>query len=173
MQDLMRKYKRYILLGVIIIIGIPFVFWVTPGRARQMQGEFGDEVVLEVGGVPVYRSQLLRQLDQAVQQQSRGEERVTYRDLERNGTVQDILERLTQQALLTYYEEQQAFDFSQEYVEQRLRDQFKNEQGDFDAAMYNDWLKSNPTRNWNQLYMDIRAQIAGAPIAYEKHTHPY
>ncbi|MBP8131911.1 MAG: peptidyl-prolyl cis-trans isomerase [Candidatus Hydrogenedentes bacterium] len=163
MQDLMRKYRRYILLGVIIIMSVPFIFWVTPGRARRGQEQFGpdaDEVVLDIGGVPVYRWQFLRQLDAAVQQQSRGDQRVTYADLEKNGTVQDILERLTQQAILTYFEEQRGYRFTQEYLEQRLRDEFKNEDGEFDAAAYNEWLKDDPTRNWNQLYEDFRGQAA-------------
>lgn len=161
MHDLMRKYRRYILLVLIIMVAVPFIFWVAPGRSSNAGPDSAnDEIIFDVGGVPVYRSQLLRQLDQAVQQRTRGEQRPTYRELDEDGTVQTIIEGLLQQAILTYYEEKKGYTFERPFLEEQLRESFKNQEGTFDAAQYNDWLKSDPKRNWNALFEEVRAQTA-------------
>lgn len=161
MHDLMRKYRRYILLVLIIMVAVPFIFWVAPGQSNSGGNDnMGDEVIFDVGGVPVYRSQLLRQLDQAAQQQTRGEVRPTYRELDENGTVQSVVEGLLQQAILTYYEEKKGYSFDRAFLEERLRESFQNEEGKFDAAQYNNWLKSDPNRNWNAIFDDVQGNVA-------------
>ena len=163
MHDLMRKYRRYILLALIVMTAVPFIFWVAPGRGgsgRNNANGADDAVIFDVGGVPVYRSQFIRQLDQMAQQRSRGEERMSYKDLDQNGTAKEVLEGLIQQALLTYYEEQQGYKFDREFLEEQLRDSFKNDEGKFDAATYNEWLRSDPKRNWNAIFEELRGSMA-------------
>lgn len=159
MDGWMRKYRRQILVAVIIMISIPFIFWVAPmggpGAGRTPEGE----IIVSVGGVPVYDWQLIRELQSRANQ---GGERLSFSELDERGIADQALRDLVDMALLRYEQEQRTFKVNQRLLEEELRNSpmFHDENGEFSAESYNRWVQENRNMYWNDLYDNIQEDIA-------------
>ncbi len=160
MQDLLRRHKKAILVFILVFIGIPFVFFFgTPSTCdRRDRGFFQDETIGTVGGVPLKASDFRRFLDTMAARQAQGGERPTYRDLDETGAADRILHQMVDAALISLQEKPRKFKVAQNLLEEEMRKwpMFQTEEGKFDAAAWNEWVRQNPRQDWNTLYESIR-----------------
>lgn len=167
MQDLLRKHKRAILVFIIVVIAVPFVlFFGMPGKGHPNQTEFKDAPIADVGGVPIMASEFRRRLDDVIQSRSRGENRMTIQELDKNGEADKILKQMVDSALISLEEKNRRFSVENSLVEDRMKKwrDFQTEDGKFDAAAWNAWVKGSRNQsqkqNWNTLYQDVREGIS-------------
>lgn len=160
MQDLLRRHKKAILIFMLIFIGIPFVlFFGTPNSCdRRDRNMPQDQEIGKVGGVPLQASEYRRFLDTIASRQSSSGERPTYRELDESGAADRILQQMVDSALITLQEKPRNFSVGQDLLEEEMRKwpQFQNEEGQFDPAAWNAWVRENPRQDWNNLYQIIR-----------------
>lgn len=160
MQDLLRRHKKAILVFILVFIGIPFVFFFgTPSTCdRRDRGLFQDETIGTVGGVPLRVSEFRRFLDTMAARQAQAGERPTYRDLDETGAADRILQQMVDAALISLQEKPRKFKVAQSLLEEEMRKwpMFQTEDGKFDAAAWNEWVRQNPRQDWNSLYESIR-----------------
>lgn len=157
MHGLMRKYRRHIIIVMIIMIAGPFIFWVVPSQGPS-RDEMSDPVLINVDGIPVRYSMFIQQLRQTQNEMGRGGEQPTIEELRAQGVVDRILNNLIQEALLRREEARRDLTFSKPFLEDRMKEWFRNSDGRFDAAAWNDWVKEDPGRNWNALYEQVQGQ---------------
>ncbi|HPU96539.1 MAG TPA: SurA N-terminal domain-containing protein [Candidatus Hydrogenedentes bacterium] len=163
MQEWMRKHRRLFFIVIFLFIGVPMVFFFglpSSGRSRRAAGE--DREVIRVGNVPIQESEFRRQLDATARMiaQMQGGERPSNEELERMGMVTRVTDQLVNSTLLTMETQSRNLPISDAIVQEQLRglDMFKDENGKFMPAAYNEWVQS--VRDWTPIYEDMRKEIA-------------
>lgn len=161
MQDWMRKHRRLIMFFILVFIGIPFVFMFgMPMGSPNRQGP-EDSIVATVGGVPITESEFRRQLDAAIgARRGQEEEPPTYRDLDKDGTVQRVIENLVDSALIKLQEQQRGFVVDESLLSSQMQqwEMFQDEEGNFNRAAWNEWVASVTT--WDEIYADVGESLA-------------
>jgi hypothetical protein len=131
----MHKYKKYILIGIILLVVPTFILWGGYRSSnKNNSGQEGPIVVASVGGVPVYRKEYVDALNKEIERRSNYGKAVTFKDLASDGTADKILNGQIDSILLDREVQQQGFSFSQEYLVGRLKQEFKDDKGNFDAT---------------------------------------
>ncbi len=173
LQQAIRKHRTAMGWIILLSIGVPMLFFGVPAFwDTAATGE--DPVLASVGGVPIYASAFRRSLDAtAAQKRSQGGERPSYRELEAQGDVQNILEQLINSALITYDVKNRGFDVEREALVARMKEwrDFQMEDPNaepgpdgqrptvFNSEAWNEWVQ-NFDGNWNEIYEDLRDQVA-------------
>jgi len=161
MQDWMRKHRRLIMFFILVFIGIPFVFMFgMPMGSPNRQGP-EENIVATVGGVPITESEFRRQLDAAIgARRDQEEEPPTYRDLDKDGTVQRVIENLVDSALVKLQEQQRGFVVDESLLSSQMQqwEMFQDEEGNFNRAAWNEWVASVTT--WDEIYADVGESLA-------------
>lgn len=167
MQDFMRKHKRLILVFILAIIIVPFVFFFgNPSTGYKGKGDAvqGKEVSIgKVGSVPLSAAQFRYLLDTRAQMQTpRGGDRPSYRELEKKGEVEKVMEQMVNTALIEVKEKERAFDVDDALAAEQLKqeERFLDKDGNFNAESWNEWVEQNKTLDWNALYQDQKEKIA-------------
>jgi parvulin-like peptidyl-prolyl isomerase len=165
MQDLFRKHKRAILIFIIVVIGIPFVlFFGMPGGGGSQAPVFQDAPLANIGGVPIMASEYRRNIDMALQRQSRGDKRLTIQELDQSGEADRILQQMVDSALISLEEKKRGFDVSNAFIEERMKEwqDFKTEDGKFDAAAWNAWVQARKDQkmDWRGIYADMKDSLS-------------
>ena len=163
MQNFMRKHKKAILFFIILFIGVPFVFAFGMPSCRGMkQNTVQDEVIASVGGVPVTASEFEGMLDLVAQRKARNQERPTFKELAESGDAQDVLKQMVDSAYITLQEQVRAFDVGNGAVDQQMQKwpRFQDEDGNFDADLWNSWVSEGTKVDWNAIRGSIKKQIS-------------
>lgn len=158
MQNFMRKHKKLIMWFIIIAIGVPMgIFFGLPQGGPANETSTGVNI-MEIGGVPVTEAEFINGLRSAA---NRGNQTLTYEELDKNGTAQRILDQLIDSALLRVRERQRGFDVNQSVLQDLMKDwdQFQNAQGEFDPRIWNQWV-AEYGGNWDDLYAQIREGVS-------------
>lgn len=152
----MRKYKKQILWVIVVPISITFIYWgasMGPGRGDFDPDSFASVAVVE--GMPIAPAELRSAMDAEVQQRNRFGGETRFADLVADGTAQRVLERLISRRLIEAEASKLRLDFEREYLIERLKDQFKDEQGRFDAERWNSWveyMQQSIGQSWHSIY---------------------
>ncbi|MBW7863973.1 MAG: hypothetical protein GX580_16650 [Candidatus Hydrogenedens sp.] len=161
MQDFMRKHRKIILGFILLVIGVPMVFFFgMPSAQKQLEQESAE--IAKVGGVPISEAQFRRALDGTAQMmaRSRGGQRPTYEEMDKDGTVQMVMEQLIDSSLITLQEQQRNFTVNDKVLHRQIQDWavFKDENGNFKPAAYNEWVRN--TTEWDEIYDELRRSTA-------------
>ncbi len=160
----MRKHMRWILIGIVILVVPTFVLWGgyrKPDRSEREQAEL--QVVAGVGDVPitaeVYRSRLQEEAQRRAQF---GQEVPTMEQMAQDGTAERVLNGIIDSILLDRAAQAKGYAFTREFLIERLKKEpyFQREDGTFDAGAWNLWLDSQTKANWNEVYDNMRGQVA-------------
>ena len=165
MQHLMRRYKTYIFVFIILFIGVPMLFWSVPTLRRpgQIGAGLHETEIAKVGDISISAAEYKQRLDQMAQlRRNTAADQNIYRALDEDGTAQRILQQLIDQALLKAIEKQRNLHVNREYLEKQMQkwDLFKNEKGEFDVEAWNHWVTQNRTADWNKIYQDVRDSVS-------------
>lgn len=161
MQDWMRKHRRLIMFFILIFIGIPFVFMYGVPAMRSAQEAHQDNVIAQVGGVPLMESEFRRNLEAAASARARANgERPTYQELDADGTVQRVLEQMIDTALVKIQEQERGFSVDESLLAKQMQqwDIFRDENGQFNAQAWNEWIGS--VQRWDDIYDEMQAAVA-------------
>lgn len=153
MIDLMRKYKKSILLGTIVLITPLFVLWggsfgSLGGQDPRLEDPLGPIAV--VGGVAVPHQIFRQALSQELQRRQQFQPDATLADLDADGTAMRVLEQIVDDYVLDLLAQEQNLDFDQKLLEDELkRDRRFQKDGQFSPELWNQWVQDNESRNWN------------------------
>ncbi len=172
MSMLMRKYKKHILWVTIILIVGPFVIW---GGYRSAQGpdvdyESAMAPVAMVEGAPIPAAEFRQALNQEIQQRTRFGQKAEFADLLADGTAQRVMEAMVSRRLLDAQAQESEYEFSREYLVERLKEQSTDDEGKFDAEQWNEWVKyvnERSGQSWNQIYEGVAGQLRSQLVVAE------
>jgi parvulin-like peptidyl-prolyl isomerase len=165
MQDMMRKHRRALLVVIILLIGVPMLFFGIPAFWEEPDRSMQGAEIGQVGGVPLEAEAYIKNLQMAASQQAQmGQTAPTFQQLDQAGTAGTILQDMISSALMRHEAEQRGFVISQEVEDRILREMsmFKGEDGKFDRAKYETWIQSNNQRgvNWNDIRKNVEEEVA-------------
>lgn len=162
MQNLIRKHRTLFGALIVLIIGVPMLFFGLPDVGLG-GGDPQDPTVIEVGGVPVTASQFRRNLDAVAQSRAMGGERPTYAELDEEGVVGEVMDSLVNSSLIKMEVDARGFDVSEEFlIKQMQKDPlFQDENGNFSAENWNTWVQEQERNgiNWKQFYANFREDL--------------
>jgi len=159
MQELMRKHRRVILVFIVVVIGIPFIFFFGMPSIKN-DARVGQANVASVGGIPVTEAQYRQALDRMAQMMAQNSpNRPTYKEMVTSGMTENVLKQLVDSALISLQEKSRPLTVDTKVLEKQIREwkEFKDENGNFNAAMYNEWVRE--TKDWDTLYASMRDSI--------------
>lgn len=154
MQYVMRKYRKQILLFIIIFVGVPMLFFGVP-TAFDMSGGGGDRVIASIGDVELQESQF--------RQNFMGQNVEGLSPEMRQERARDVLDSMIDSALIEYEEKSRNFRVNESVLIEQMQqwEQFQNANGDFDPALWNQWVQAIDARgmNWKEIYDDLSAGL--------------
>ncbi len=162
MQDWMRKHRRLIMAFILIFICIPFVFMFgMPSNNSSNRPSLEEGVVATVGGVPIMESEFRHALDSmAGTRRGQNGETPSYQELDKDGSVQRVMENMVDAALVKLQEQQRNFTVDESVLSEQMKkwEMFTDEQGNFNHAAWNEWVGSVST--WDEIYADVNSSLA-------------
>ncbi len=164
MQSIIRKHR--VLFGwlIVLLIGVPMLFFGVPSFLDGNPNDVEDPPIVEVGGIPVKSSQFQRNLDSMAKSRATADKQPTFAELDQEGVVGEVLDQMVNSALLDVEVEARTFDVARESLVKQLQKEaiFKNEAGNFDAEAWNTWVESNEEAgiNWKELYNDLGKELS-------------
>ncbi len=169
--DRVNRHKRLGGLLIFLFIGLPMVFFI-PGAAQFTFGSApGTGVtVAQAGSTPVTAEEFYQRFLQAQDERQRYGQPATAQDLVSDGTVDAILDSLVNQALVKEQTKDQPVRPDDDFLHERLKEDpyFQNEQGEFDASLYNQWVQNATTSkfNWDAFFSSMADQINNDTYLY-------
>ena len=160
MQEWMRKHRRLIMFFILVFIGFPFVFMFGVPTNYSSRPTAQDNVVAQVGDVPILESEFRRSLDSAVSmRRGQGGDTPTYQQLDEDGTVQRVLENMVDASLIRLQEEKRGFEVDRTLLSTQMQqwDMFKDDEGNFNREAWNEWVGS--VERWDEIYDDVSTSI--------------
>jgi parvulin-like peptidyl-prolyl isomerase len=160
MQEIMRKHRRVILVLMLLFIGLPFVF-LFGMPSIQNDSQVSQEEVATVGGVPISEAQYRQALDRMAEMMAQGKpERPTYKEMVDSQMTENVLKQLVDSALITLQENNRNMTVDTKVLQKQIREwkEFQDEQGNFNAEAYNDWVTN--TKDWEPLYAQMRESLS-------------
>ena len=164
MSMLMRKYKKEILWVTIILVVGPFVIWGGYRSANRPDPDLESALapVAVVEGASIPAAEFREALNQELQQRKRFGQEAEFTDLLADGSAQRVMEAMVSRRLLATEAENSPYSFDKAYLVEQLKEQFKNDAGQFDAEQFNEWVKLIDERSgqsWNQIYEEVANQM--------------
>jgi SurA-like N-terminal domain/PPIC-type PPIASE domain len=159
MQHLMRQYKKQIIIVIAIFIIPLFVLWGGSfGKGDDSGGGRLMEPIARVGNVDISGEEFRDALTQEVQRRSNYGQRTTVEQLELDGSAFRVLESLINRAIIEDEAVRSGLRFDRELLVDKLKDQFKTEDGAFDTERWNTTVKRTDI-NWNTYYAMVEDQV--------------
>lgn len=156
MQSLIRKHRKAFGTFILVVIGFPMIFFGVPefwntNNARQ------EIAIGKVGEVPLKAEDFSRMLAPFRNRTDESGNPPSYASLEADGTVNRIIDRMVEAAVITNVDKARNFEVDKTLLEQHLKEfpDFKNEQGEFDPKLWNEWV-SSPNVQWNEIYERVQ-----------------
>jgi len=123
-----------------------------------------------VGEVPIYSTHFQDRLQQEMERQaSYTGRRPELDDMVQSGQANAVLVDMIDTVLLEQEASARGYEFSDDYLIERLKADatFKDERGNYDPALWNDFVERNQKSNWNDIYGMIRSQVARQTLIQE------
>ena len=161
MQEWMRKHRRIIMFFILVFIGVPMVIFFGMPRGQQGPGDIQDNVIAQVGNVPITEAEFRQRLDALAAQRAHPERgRPSYRDLDADGSVQRVIEQLVDTALIKMREQERSLDVENALLADQMKEWewFQDEHGNFNRDAWNEWVAS--VRDWDDIYDELREAVS-------------
>jgi len=161
-MHILRKNKGWLMIVIAVPIAFTMLFFGIPAFWEGGGQVFEDIAVAEVGGIPVYAFEYQRNLDFAASRAARGGAPPTYAELVETGVADQVLQEMIGSALIRLEEQERGMHFEPSYLEDRLKQEptFQNENGAFDATIWNAWIERNQGMDWDAVFADVAEQAA-------------
>jgi parvulin-like peptidyl-prolyl isomerase len=162
--DQVYRHRRAGMILVFLFIGLPMILFI-PGAAQFTFGGPGspDFPVAKVGSTPVTAQEFYNRFAQAQEERQRFGQSATAQEMVSDGTVDAILDSLINEALVKERTKNESVRPEDKFLANRLKDDpfFQTEQGEFDAAKYNQWVDGNTRAkfDWSTLYSGFAQDV--------------
>ncbi len=166
MSYFMRRHKRLIFFFTLVAVFVPFVFFI-PGVdfTTIFLGQdqvTGEEPVIKVGDATVTVAEFMGQYNAVASNRGQSGVTPTAGELVADGTVEQIVENLTNRALVEAKGSGRPFSPSRDLLVEELKayPMFQDDKGQFDKALWNQWVKQMDGGNWNRIYESVREGLS-------------
>ncbi len=166
MSTMMFKYRRPIMILLVLFAGGPLIFFGVGGFGSGGGNQFGQnnmpQAVGQVGEIPLATSDFLSRYNSVYQRRATDTTEPTAMELVADGTVEQILDMMVNDALIRLEAQRRGLEFDQEYLVEALKKypDFQNEAGEFDPALWNQFVEMGRDQvNWNNLYTMVAEQL--------------
>jgi len=161
MQELIRKYRKTFGATILIVIGIPMLFFGVSNPFDTGPRSAAEAAIGSVGDVPLKARDLEQNLQGFRRRPGPDGEFPTNAKLKADGTLDTVLNQMIDAALVTALVEKRNMRFDKELLVSRLKEDqsFKNEAGEFDAEVWNRWVES-PSVDWKSVYDSVQEQLS-------------
>ncbi len=166
MSNFMHRHKRLIFFFTLVCVFFPFVLFIPGVDLTEVftgqGGITGEEPVIKVGAATVTAQEFMSQYGAVVNSRSQSGIAPTERELVADGTVEQIIEDLTNRALVEAKGAERPFSPTRDVLVEELKDytDFKNDKGEFDKALWNQWVTQMEGGNWNRVYEIVQQNLA-------------
>jgi len=169
MMHWMRKHRKWILWGIVIVVVPSFIAWGGYRGRNRGDGEGVSQILATVGGISITREQYLDSLNAEIRRRTRYGQEASIEDLVADGTAEKLLESMIDAALLRLEAAKIQPKFSREYLVERLKQDpsFQDDEGNFNPTLWNDWVTSDRRQNWNEIYASVAEQVAREMVVKE------
>lgn len=156
-------HKHRTLLSIVVFgpIIIAFVFWgaYSGGGAGSNQAGYGENPVAVVGNGVVTAMEFRNALTNERQRRAQYGQDVSMEQLVADGTAERVLTGLVNRQLLAQQSAGLELEIDEEYLQERLKEfpDFQNEEGEFDPALWNDFVDSS--QDWKSIYQMVENQV--------------
>lgn len=162
-----QRSWKYAAIVLLILGGFPLVFAGVAGFDSSMGGTImggAETPVVEVGETKMGASQFLNIVNGEIDRRSRADQPTEIEMLVKEGVIDQILQSLTDQALLTEAARQKERNPDREYLEEALKESFTDEAGNFQAAQYNAFVERGRQTgyDWDVIYDDISRRTSSS-----------
>jgi len=155
MQQVMRKYRKYILIFIILFVGIPMLFFGVPTAFDAARGQEG-RVIATVGGVDIFEGEF--------RQNFMAQNTAEMPAAMRQERALEVLDSMIDSALIENLEKDRRIRVNEELLIGQMREweQFQDENGNFDPQRWNQWVRAFDQRgmNWKDVYDDMTKSLA-------------
>lgn len=160
MQEFIRQHRQLLAIFIFLVIGFPMLFWTRNYTWNHIPNEKNKVAIGKVGTVPLEAADFQRMIQGYRRTKPDGHE-PTFQELEADGTVNKIIDRMIDGAVITNLNKQRNFSVDKELLTRQLKDlpDFKDDKGEFDKKLWNEWV-SSPEVNWNDIYQRIQDDIS-------------
>jgi len=163
---LLRKYKKWIFWGLVILVVPTFVVWGGYRKSARMgrrgRAEVtGEAAVARVGTGAVTAEQFRRSLNAEADRRAKYAARPTFKELSEDGTASRVMDRLVDAAILDDLQSKRKFQCRRDFLVEQLKKDpsFQREDGQFNADTWNAFVDSGEDRNWNAIYSSVSSQL--------------
>lgn len=154
-----KRNKKFVFWILVILVVPTFVLWGGSfgsgggNSAREQQ----LEVVAKIGETPIFGTELRQALDRERERRRTMGQEATYADLLADGTVDDVIEALSNQKLIAEMASSLDVQFGKKARDAAIQKspEFQTETGEFDAAKYNRYIEQNSDMDWTPIYARI------------------
>ena len=163
MTTFMRRHKGAILIFIVLFAGIPMMFVGVGGFGAGPVGPGGEPmVVAQVGDTPISSEAFLAEYNQIVSSRGQAGTPPPPEQLLADGSVDQIMERLVNEALLRQEVAKRDLAFSQDYLIDKMKEDpyFQTDTGEFDSRLWNQFVAANQNMDWNDFYEQQREIVA-------------
>lgn len=161
-----QRSWKYAAMALLVLGGFPLVFAGVAGFDSSMGGTLmggGETPVVQVGKSQVGASQFLNVVNGEIDRRSRAGQPTEIDMLVKEGVIDQILQSLADQVLLTEAARQKDRTPGREYLKEALKESFTDEAGNFQAAQYNAFVQRGRQSgyDWDVIYDNISRQTSG------------
>lgn len=163
MTTFMRRHKGAILIAIVLFAGVPLMFAGVGGFGAGPVGPGGEPVVVaQVGDIPVSSEAFLAEYNQVVSSRGQAGTPPPPEQMLADGSVDQIMERLVNEALLRQRVKQRNMTFTQDYLVDKMKEDpyFQTDTGEFDTRLWNQFVATNQNLDWNDFYSQQREIVA-------------
>lgn len=167
MIRVLRRHKKYVFWGLVILVVPTFIMW-GGYRKSARQGSNGapavapGTTVVRVGFGVVTVEQFRQALNAEIERRAKyAPERPTYDALVKDGTANRLMDRLIDGAILEDLEIKRPFNCQRDFLVEQLKKDpaFQDQNGQFSTETWNAFVDAPEPRNWNAIYAQISMQM--------------
>ncbi|MEK7795548.1 MAG: SurA N-terminal domain-containing protein [Candidatus Hydrogenedentota bacterium] len=161
MTNFLREHRRYVLVFILLAVTVPLAFYGVGNFGTGNDSGPIVEAVGKVGDIPIPAQAFLQQYEAMSRMKSQQGQRAEAKDLLADGTIDNIMTYLKNDALMTLESRKLARRATDEFLAEKLKEtpSFTNEDGTFNAEYWNQIVKTNAVRDWGAVYADVNDQL--------------
>lgn len=164
-MELMHRHRKLIMLFIALFIGLPMLFFI-PGVGRlggPSMRSAANMPIAQVGKIKITAQKFINRYTQVQEDRNRAGQPATAQDMVNDGTVDAIVDGLIREALIVRETQEDRVYPDRTYLVERLKEDqfFKNDQGEFDPAAFNQWVQGRQRAglDWDPLYEDLAKDV--------------
>ncbi len=163
MLHVLHRYRKPMLWVVTVLLVISFGIlgsWSRHLLTEQRKEETASSLA-NVAGAPITAEEYRNALSSELERRAKQGQSQDYRDLAADGTADQVLQELVNSKLFSAEADKRGLRFTRHFLTEQMKQdpRFQNESGQFDPALWNQFITTAKDINWSAVYVDIERQL--------------